>query len=370
MKLGQRGFGMLEVTVALGMLGVGTYIFMKQQETSSLQQQKMSFNQTVNSYVNSFQTELSKRENCSATLTNLTVGSQVTEIKEGQLDPLSTTGGIIPTGNILYRVKNPLDASGVYINSMEYLTNAAGKDVLRVEFKSGFIRSGTEVKRKVVGGNTLKKDFIINSVKDPVTNTVINCYSDFSNLSKSLEGKICAVEKKLVEAIGGVTESCNPAYSNEKLYQEGHTERHCTMLGGTKVTADGQKICRFNGANCPGGWTQFKNWSTTENKTCGATLERGGSVNNNAWNACRQNAALISRCGHGTSNSSGSHAWSNAAVESKAYQTLMKICYGGNCGDKICYDNNIGNTWVDCAYNAGGSVLQYCVATRTQIGCY
>ncbi|MBA2404250.1 MAG: hypothetical protein H0V66_05725 [Bdellovibrionales bacterium] len=371
MKLfGQHGFGMLEATVALGMMGVGAFLFMKQSESTSQQQQKMAFNQAINSYANSLQTELAKKENCSATLNNLAIGANVTAVKEGMVDPLSPVGAIIPTGKILLKVRNPQD-NGMFLNSLLYTTNAAGKDILRAKFVAGSINAAGEVKlKKVFGASELQRDFVINAIKNPTTGNVVNCYSDFSNLANTIEAKICEVDKRLVEAVGGSTTNCNPNISNEKLHLDVHTEKHCTNLGGSKVTAGGVKICRLNGASCPQGWSQYSNWSTTSPNTCGANLQRGGSVNDNAWSACSPNSALISKCGHGTSNTTASHGWSNAAVETKNYETVMRICYGGNCGDHQCYNNTVGNTFVDCGYGGGGSVSATCTATRTQIGCF
>ena len=79
----QRGFSMVEVMVAMGLLGVLGYGLMKFTETSGLQQQKMTFNQGLNSFTNSIQTELAKKENCSASLMNLASGAHINEIKEG-----------------------------------------------------------------------------------------------------------------------------------------------------------------------------------------------------------------------------------------------------------------------------------------------
>ncbi len=371
----QRGFSMVEVMVAMGMLGVLGYGLMKFTETSGLQQQKMTFNQGLNSFTNSIQTELAKKENCSASLMNLASGAHINEIKEGKVDPSpsNTTGAIIPTGRILMKKHNPLDNSGLFIDDMLYTQNQAGKDVLRVTFVAGSIdAAGNRKLKKLVGSSTLKRDFIINAIKDPSTNLIINCYSDFTNLANTLEQKICDVEKKLVNAVGGTTTNCIPNISVTRLHLLIHKDSDCTSSGGSVVTVEGNvNICRMNAASCPGGWTQYKGWSTTTNRVCSASLSRGNGVNGNAWGACSPNQALINKCGHGTSNNSGSHSWdNNNNIEQKSYETVMRICYALNCGDHICYDNDIGNTWVDCGYGGGGSSTQQCVATRTQIGCY
>jgi hypothetical protein len=47
------------------------------------------------------------------------------------------------------------------------------------------------------------------------------------------------------------------------------TTANCTAAGGTVYTISGtQYICRFNGANCPGGWSAYQQWSAANSNSC------------------------------------------------------------------------------------------------------
>jgi type II secretory pathway pseudopilin PulG len=369
----QRGFGLVEVMVSVGLLGAIAFGVMQFTKSSSESQRKMAFNNSLNAFTNSIQTELAKKENCSASLQGLPIGGTVLQIREGMVDPLNPAV-IIPTGKILMRVRNPLDKGhGLYIESMRLTTNDAGKEVLRTVFRAGYVNPNGTIKNvKMLGSSQIRKDFIINAIKNPVTGVITSCYSDFTNLMNTMDTKLCKVEKKIVEAVGGTTENCQPNITVNRLHMFIHKDTECTALGGSVQTVEGTvKLCRFNAAACPAGWTQFKNWTTTSKRICNASLQRGNGVNGNAWNACSNNNNIMSRCGWGKVNESGEHAWSdNGTIEEKSYETVLRVCYGGNCGDSVCYDNTVGNTYIDCGYSGGGSTRQICRAIRTQVGCY
>lgn len=81
-----------------------------------------------------------------------------------------------------------------------------------------------------------------------------------------------------------------------------HTATQCSSLGGSVVTdGTGNKFCRLSGASCPVGWVRYNNWTTTQ--------ANSGTYCGGLFGAC----------------TTGSHAWSNMAIESKTCT-----------GDKIC----------------------------------
>lgn len=110
-----------------------------------------------------------------------------------------------------------------------------------------------------------------------------------------------------------------------------HSSNQCTSLGGTIVSDGADKFCRFNQGSCPGGWAQFKSWSTTFSTFCACDGCDDGSTNGVA---------------------SGSHSFSdNSAIETSFYYCCNPQNYAqwpcmGTCDTRTCY------------------------ATRTEIGCY
>ena len=128
-------------------------------------------------------------------------------------------------------------------------------------------------------------------------------------------------------------------YSANPLYNSTHTIGNCATAGGTVIAnpdGSGLPICQFAntaGTSCPttatsngtGIWTMYKNWSMTTVKTCGDTV------------CC---------CGCLSSHTTGSHLWSNTAIESTT-------AYNNMCLDEGC-----------------GFSGYACIANVIQIGCY
>lgn len=131
--------------------------------------------------------------------------------------------------------------------------------------------------------------------------------------------------------VGGVTDNWSVTTSNNDIVNGVHTSAQCTAAGGTVFTSGAIKICRFNSATCPSGWTNYLNWTTTTARSC----------NTSPVSPC---------CGNGTSCTTGSHAFSNsAALETCQYEPT---CRKWN-GDSVCI-----------------ATYATCTATRTQRGCY
>lgn len=93
-----------------------------------------------------------------------------------------------------------------------------------------------------------------------------------------------------------------------------HTETQCISLGGTVVTSNNVKFCKFTGtkvnqdSGCPSGWALYNSWSTTTGKTCS-----NGELNFWARDSCE----------------TGQHAWADKARESCQYEGVkgMETCY-------------------------------------------
>jgi hypothetical protein len=85
-----------------------------------------------------------------------------------------------------------------------------------------------------------------------------------------------------------------------------HTGTDCTNDLGVVADADaGNKLCKFSGASCPAGWTQYQNWSGTNAVGCSAPL-----------------------CGGGCNT--GGHTWANLPVETCGYWS-GEICEWTGC---------------------------------------
>tara|TARA_B100000745_G_C20078269_1_gene368304 strand:+ start:221 stop:889 length:669 start_codon:yes stop_codon:yes gene_type:complete len=144
-----------------------------------------------------------------------------------------------------------------------------------------------------------------------------------SNICNADQSTCGTVEEFLATSTSGGGSTPGNLFANQ------HTETQCTSLGGEVVAVGGETICRFPQNSCPSGWTNFSDWSTTENRSCTGTGYWGCSV--------------------GTVNT-GSHPWSNIAPESVTYRTN---------GIKVDGENQCQSyTTLTCS------------ATVTQIGCY
>lgn len=210
----------------------------------------------------------------------------------------------------------------------------------------------------------------------------------------------CETQKAMLQTTGGVTDKCSIPVMYLRLVGNVHTHSECMLLGGTLVSGSGQPLnltfdansnhgiltyngspvgawlypslnqalfCKAAQANCFSNWSQHLNWSETTAKNCGNILiDRGPAVINNAWNACTSATMIQNKCGFGNPVTVSGHNWNNTPQESQSYNTQIRICYAGGCGDHVCYDNAAGNTYIDCDYNG---TSQSCVADRTAIGC-
>ena len=115
-----------------------------------------------------------------------------------------------------------------------------------------------------------------------------------------------------------------------------HTFEQCTAAGGTVYNSGTIYFCRFNGSGCPGGWTQYGNWSTTAENCC-TQIPTCASHPNCSWDRS---------CCY-----TGGHAWANT---SPSFENC--IYYATPC---------VGSPVAVCS---GPSL--FCYSTVTQRGCY
>lgn len=186
MKCNERGFSLVETMVSVGLAAGLGYVMMTQSEMSSKQQARAGFNQQVNSLTNSIQTELSRSENCTATLRTKTYGNElnptlVTDIRRGRLDVTGASPVVLDNGS-LFKVRAE-NSNGIYIDSIHLIKRTGDqRKFLRVTFKSGSISDAGVVREKdVLGGDAFSKDILL-STRDNPSNEVISCQSETTNL--------------------------------------------------------------------------------------------------------------------------------------------------------------------------------------------
>ena len=146
-----------------------------------------------------------------------------------------------------------------------------------------------------------------------------------------------------------------------------HTLNECTSAGGTLTWVSSCYVCKFSWSvttdigtqvdglypDCPSGWTQYQNWTTTADRSiyggyCGSTTHN-------------------SHAGYSIPYTAGSHSWSNHAIESMPYMT------GDNYNWACC--TGCGSTACD---NCGSLIYEGCMdypnhnchAYITARGCY
>jgi hypothetical protein len=213
----QRGIGMVQVLVAVGMLGALSLAVMQMTKNSSEAQRKMNFNFAVNTFSNSIQTELNKKDTCTVSLKGKKKGDTIHSIHQGIVDPLSKE--LIPD-RMIAGIRRVEDAPhGLYIDSMILEKDESQRDILRVVFRAGrvslkAINEPTSVdtptranhqlltqEAKLLGGSQIRRDFLINASKD-AEEKIIECYSSQSTETEEIQKKFCAVEAKMLAGHG------------------------------------------------------------------------------------------------------------------------------------------------------------------------
>ena len=186
MKYNESGFSLIEIMVAVGLLGALGYVIMQQADMGSKQKVRADFNHLINTQTNAIQKDISKSENCTASFKGMRFGTPlvpttVTSIFPGIVNnattPPTVTRGPVP----LYEVRKR-NESGIYIESMSLLRRAGdNKEVLRINFGSGDVSNAGVVRaKKVAGKNSAIKDFVILTEKTPA-GVIDSCYGEQAN---------------------------------------------------------------------------------------------------------------------------------------------------------------------------------------------
>jgi len=131
--------------------------------------------------------------------------------------------------------------------------------------------------------------------------------------------------------------------STTMLVNAAHTWGDCKVAAGKVVDSDvGLKQCQFNLASCPGGWTQYKSFTTTNTNSCGSPTQTRCTC---GWSTPCCNAGCIV----------SGNSWGNYGVPRCWYSTGCSQCCSdrsGNC-QPAC-----------CGYGS------WCYTSVSQIGCY
>ena len=147
-----------------------------------------------------------------------------------------------------------------------------------------------------------------------------------------------------------------------------HSSEQCTNLGGTVVSDGEDKMCKFNGASCQPGWSQFKDWSTTASgsclnprASCPGTESGSCACDVDYYHSFWGNYGVLCPGLYPTllnyrneDIKTQYHSWSNSPVDICEY--LKNECAS-------CY-SAVGSTYLS------GCSKATCTATRTQAGCY
>ncbi len=157
---------------------------------------------------------------------------------------------------------------------------------------------------------------------------------------------------------------CVDAFGNgdEKCLSDLVSFPGCTLAGGVPTTIGSLTLCKFPGASCPSGWSQYLKYTETAASNCVG----GGSC--------------------GTSVTSGSHTFGNIdpATEAQTYYDGNQTTYQCNCQSicsapsccaygghfESCYSCCVGYYQVcstctgDCSTNA-----KSCLPNVTAVGC-
>jgi type II secretory pathway pseudopilin PulG len=186
MKQNESGFSLVEIMVAVGLLGALGYVVMQQADMGAKQKVRADFNHLINTQTNAIQADLSKSANCTASFKGLRFGTNaaptaVNTIYSG-IEDLTTTPPTVTRGPVpLYEVKKRNEI-GIYIESMGLMRRAGdNKEVLRVTYASGDVDTSRNVRKKnVAGKNSAIKDFVIMTEKNPL-GVIQGCYGEQAN---------------------------------------------------------------------------------------------------------------------------------------------------------------------------------------------
>lgn len=143
-KINAYGFSLVEVLIAIGLVGALSVFMMRQNLTMTKSSKSFQSNSEITLMVNEIATSLAKGSNCSASFLNLNAANT----------PAGTINSLNINGAPRYQVNTPIGSSGVIIES--YALSDAGSDVdvnggtteLIINFNRGTQGFGTKVMTK------------------------------------------------------------------------------------------------------------------------------------------------------------------------------------------------------------------------------
>lgn len=188
-KLNQKGFSLMEMVVAVGLLGVAGIGLMRFQTNQSQVKRRGLVEDDIQDKVRIIKKSLNNRAICTTAFATKSVGDTINQFINASIDP-NDFENIIVSGDVLIGT-GPSDeehANSSRVEEMKIISDA-GKDFLEVTFNRD--PNGT----RNIGANTVKKRFIVLGSKNP-DGTYKDCYGENTNLSYTSDNLVC-------ESMGG-----------------------------------------------------------------------------------------------------------------------------------------------------------------------
>tara|TARA_Y100000034_G_C6876321_1_gene400836 strand:+ start:785 stop:1747 length:963 start_codon:yes stop_codon:yes gene_type:complete len=251
-------------------------------------------------------------------------------------------GPSISAGNLSSPISNPghdFNYIWVSINGDEETlknslsTGLCGISSPTTSYSSGVVVGHFATEIEITVGNETKS--LQDAINDGGLAKINGNWSNWGNCSEGVKTRTCTNPSPFcggTECVGNLTSTLGCSID---LVNGIHTDIDCTDAGGGvhNITGDIQ-FCKFIAENCPAGWTQYLEWSSTARKTC--TFGQGAGTEEDCSGTC------------GT----GEHDFANLDIESCYVQYQHKIQGGDLAGQ--------------CTYNIAAT----CYADRFEIGCY
>lgn len=211
--------------------------------------------------------------------------------------------------------------------------------------------------------NTLKKcDFSFYSNN---SNNNSNFLLGSNSIIESINKSACSAEKIIIHRDGGVTKSCPSKFSRWHLYKSKHFHDECSRSNGILIDAqigiNGNHggLCKFTSttnqsAKCPistnaqvsswnsQNWSPYLNWTTTQNRTCIATITGSSTATDSTKIAydCNLGATQQSNT---TINSMFHSSFKNAPQEFRTFYNCKWV--NEKKWDGVTYTNGSCNQW-------------------------
>jgi prepilin-type N-terminal cleavage/methylation domain-containing protein len=289
----QDGFSLVEVMVAVGLMGGLAYFLMQQQDSSSKLQTKMNFNQDLNSVSTQIQTMLAKKANCTLTVSGRKVGQSLDFIRTGIDDPINPlTAPPIFKKNLFEKNKmignSQLQIESISIVEKKDELGVVIGDAIRVKFRAGRMGSGgVFVPIKAVGSTNLSKDFLINGVKNPL-GFYTSCYSESGNMVETAIQEACTSMGAVWDA---ATKKCKLTNLPKCIMVEGSACGTVFTQEGSEMAFDvkvfGRRKCtqeyKRNGFPCMGD-KSFTRSCTCHGSGCTCSFPSVGCYSRKAYN--------------------------------------------------------------------------------------